>query len=233
MLALRPVACHTAVMTSRGLLLLACAAAAGLLALGGCTADPEQPGGGATGDPGAFPRPAAAGEVVAQGTVLQKNGEEPQFCLGGVADSYPPQCSGPPVLGWDWSVAPQADSASGVTWGRYALTGTWDATAFTVTQPAIPLSLYDALAQFDPRSDAANAGASDEATLMRLQDELNAADYNPGTFSDWSEAPVLSSWTENGYLWVSVIYDDGSVQEFFDQQFGEGIVAVQSALRDI
>jgi hypothetical protein len=217
-------------MRTSGHILLACATA-GLVALGGCAGSSE-PGGDTTSTPGSFPRPAAAGEVLAQGTVLQKDGEDPQLCLGAVAQSYPPQCGGPPILGWDWSAAEQSESAAGVTWGSYAVTGTWDATAFTVTQPPVPLSLYDPLAQVDPRLDEENAGPSDEETLRRFQDDLNAADYNPGTFSDWSEAPILSSWTGNGYLWVSVIYDDGSVQSFFDEQFGAGVVAVQSALRD-
>ncbi|WP_181397092.1 hypothetical protein [Cryobacterium arcticum] len=43
---------------------------------------------------------------------------------------------------------------------------------------------------------------------------------------------VLTDWPQNGYLWVTVIYDDGTIQDFFDQQWGEGVVAVQSALRD-
>lgn len=217
-------------MRTRGLILLACATA-GLVALGGC-AGSATPGGRATTPPGEFPRPAAAGEVLAQGTVLQRDGEDPQLCLGAVADSYPPLCGGPPILGWDWAAVEQSESASGVTWGSYAVTGTWDATAFTVTQPPVPLSLYDPLAQLDARLDPANPGPSDESTLLRVQEELHAAHYNPATFSDWSEAPILSDGPENGYLWVSVIYDDGSVQRFFDEQFGEGVVAVRSALRD-
>jgi len=101
-----------------------------------------------------------------------------------------------------------------------------------VTQPPVPLSLHDPLAQIDPRLDEATHGPSDESTLLRLQDELNAADYTPATASDWSEMPILSNWTQNGYLWVSVIYDDGSIQRFFDEQFGDGVVAVQPALQD-
>jgi hypothetical protein len=215
-------------MRSRGLLQLACAA--GLLALTGCAGSAPAGSGPATA-PGEFPRPAATGEVLAQGTVLQRDGEAPVLCLGAVAESYPPRCGGPPILGWDWASVEQAESAAGVTWGTYAITGTWDAAAFTVTRPPIPLSLYDPLAQIDPRTDEANPGPSDEGTLLRLQDDLNAAAYNPSTFTDWSEEPILASWTGNGYLWVSVIYDDGSVQEFFDDRFGDGVVAVQSALR--
>ncbi|MET0956152.1 MAG: hypothetical protein ABWY68_09390 [Cryobacterium sp.] len=222
-------------MGTRGLLALA-AVAAGVIALSGCagvtifgigspsSADPV--------DPGPFPRPAAAGEVLAQATVLQKDGESPQLCLGGVAESYPPQCGGPPIVGWDWAAVEQSETASGVTWGSYAITGTWDAKEFTVTGTPVPLSLYDPLAVLDPRLDEANAGRSDEATLQRYQDELHAADYNPAVASDWSDVVVLTDWPQNGYLWVTVIYDDGTIQDFFDQQWGEGIVAVQSALRD-
>ena len=198
------------------------------VALSGC-AGSAAPARGATTPPGEFPRPAAAGEVLAQATVLQNDGEAPKLCLGGVAESYPPLCSGPPIVGWDWASVDHAESASGVTWGDYAVTGTWDAAAFTVTRPPIPLSLYDGAAQVAPW-DEADAGPSDEGSLLRLQEDLHAADYSPSTFSDWSEAPVLSDWAGNGYLWVSVIYDDGSVQRFFDDQFGAGLVAVRSAL---
>ena len=217
-------------MGTRGLLALA-VVAAGVLALSGC-AGTAAPAGGVPATPGSFPRPAAAGEVLAQATVLQKDGEAPQLCLGGVAESHPPQCGGPPIVGWDWAAVEQSETASGVTWGSYAITGTWDASEFTVTGTPVPLSLYDPLAVFDPRLDEANAGRSDEATLQHYQDELHAADYNPAVASDWSDVVVLADGPQNGYLWVTVIYDDGTIQDFFDQQWGEGIVAVQSALRD-
>jgi hypothetical protein len=223
--------CHTAVMRTRALLPIA-GVVAGLLALSGC-AGSAAPGAASTAAPGEFPGPAAVGEVLAQATVLQKNGEDPQLCLGGVAESYPPLCGGPPILGWDWATVEQSESASGVTWGSYAITGTWDASAFTVTQAPIPLSLYDPIAQIDRRRDPANAGPSDETALLALQEQLHAADYNPAQSTDWSEAPILGDWPENGYLWVNVIYDDGSIQRFFDNQFGTDVVAVQSALQDV
>ncbi|WP_146215721.1 hypothetical protein [Cryobacterium arcticum] len=161
-------------MGTRGLLALA-VVAAGVLALSGC-AGMAAPAGGVPATPGSFPRPAAAGEVLAQATVLQNDGEAPQLCLGGVAESYPPLCGGPPIVGWDWAAVEQSETASGVTWGSYAITGTWDASEFTVTGTPVPLSLYDPLAVLDPRLDEANAGRSDEAALQRYQDELHAAD---------------------------------------------------------
>jgi hypothetical protein len=193
---------------------------AGMLALSGC-AGTQAPAGGSPAALGELPRPAAAGEVLAQGMVLQKDGQEPELCLGAIAESYPPQCGGPKVSGWDWASVEQSENASGITWGSYAVIGTWDATSFTVTQTPIPLSLYDAVAQPDPRLDPAQAGESDEATVLQAQTTLHADDYPP---------TVLGDWIENGYLWVSVIYDDGTVQKHFDETLGRGIVAVQSAL---
>jgi hypothetical protein len=28
--------------------------------------------------------------------------ETPEVCLGPVAESYPPQCNGPELVGWEW-----------------------------------------------------------------------------------------------------------------------------------
>ncbi len=86
-------------------------------------------------------RAPGSGELVGVGTVLDR-GTGPQLCLGGVAESYPPQCAGPPLLGWDWTTAPARQSANGVTWGEYAVTGTWDGTAFTLTRPPVDLPRY-------------------------------------------------------------------------------------------
>lgn len=217
-------------MRTRVLVILA-ATTAGLLALSGCADSAPGSPPGSTAAPGEFARPAATGEVLAQGTVLQKDGEDPQLCLGSVADSYPPQCGGPPILGWDWTSVEQAESASGVTWGSYAITGTWDAAAFTVTQPPVPLSLYDPIAQIDPRLDPATPGPSEESALRALQEQLHAADYYPAQYTDWSEAAILGDGQQNGYLVIDVIYDDGSIQQFFDDQWGAGVVIVRSALR--
>jgi hypothetical protein len=57
------------------------------------------------------------------------------LCLGGVQDSLPPGCSGPPIVGWDWAAAPKSEEQSGVRWGEYAVVGHWDGTRFTLTRP--------------------------------------------------------------------------------------------------
>ena len=58
----------------------------------------------------------------------------PHACLGGVADSLPPQCGdGVPLAGWDWAAAGTYETSGEVRWGVYVLTGTFDGTALTVT----------------------------------------------------------------------------------------------------
>jgi hypothetical protein len=197
-----------------------------ILLLAAC-ATPPQPGDGGDVIPDGPGEPivvAAPGEVIGQGTVLQKDGEEAQFCLGAVMESYPPQCSGPVIVGWEWPDDGMFESASGVTWGTYALTGTWNGVEFTPTQPPIPLALYDPLMHDpDPRADPANGGDNSDDLLTRVQDELSA----------WTEVTVLSSYPDNGYVWATVYYDDGTIQATLDEIYGPDVVIVQSALRDL
>ena len=197
-----------------------------VLLLAGC-ATPADPGEGGDVVPGGAGEPnpiAASGVVVGQGTVLQKEGEEPQFCLGPIMESYPPQCSGPELLGWEWPDDGMSESSKGVTWGAYAISGTWDGSVFTKGEMVIPLALYDPIRpEPDPRADPANAGSNYEALLARVQEELSA----------WTSVTVLSSYPENGYLWATVYYDDGTIQGYLDEVYGPDVVVVQSAFRDI
>ena len=114
-------------------------------------------------------------------------------------------------------MADYSETASTVIWGTYAVFGTWDGTAFTQTQPPIPLSLYSPVGSPDSRHGAENAGASDDATLQGTSDQLAAAQ-------------TLTSIAMNGYLWVSVLYDDGSIQRCVDERYGPDVVIVQPAL---
>ena len=213
---------------SRALTALGAALVGGtlVLALSGCAGSASPAADSAGGDaPPTVPTAdaAAPGEVIGQGTVLQADGEAAMLCLGPVMESYPPQCTGPEIKGWDWDAVDGAESASGVTWGTYAVQGTWDGTLFTGTHPPIMLALYDPMPVVDPFQDPANAGASTDEELTSLQEEVHDDDV----------VEVLSSWPENGYLFVHVIYDDGSVQAYFDERYGEDVVQVRSALRDL
>lgn len=198
--------------------------AAGAL-LAGCAGGPANPGspGSGTGDADA-PNGiiVAHAKVVGQGLVIQTGDAPPQFCLGPVMESYPPQCSGPELIGWDWDAVDGDETSGDVTFGSYAIWGTWDGTALTATE-SIMLALYDPMPFVDPLLDPENAGDSSEADLTRIQDELTAS----------APFPILSAAQTNGYLFVDVVYDDGSIQTWVDQQYLPDTVVIRSALHDV
>ncbi|WP_156222852.1 hypothetical protein [Pseudactinotalea suaedae] len=114
----------------RGLL----SGAAVLAVVAGCAGAP----GGASGGEA----PAGGGDDVTYATfttILQASADvPPELCLGGVMESYPPQCGGLELIGLDWEDVADAETASGVTWGTGWLVGTYDGGAgtFTLTEPA-------------------------------------------------------------------------------------------------
>jgi hypothetical protein len=109
---------------------LARAATSILLFLLGACGDPRS----YPGDPRSEPGPA---RYEADGTVLEAPDHGAELCLGGVADSYPPQCSGLPIADWDWTKVKGEESASGTTWGMFHLMGTFDGGAFTVLEVGV------------------------------------------------------------------------------------------------
>lgn len=200
---------------------------AGVLLLGAC-AGPAGPAGPASdGDQPrdtaatAPPTPASPGAVTVVTTVLQEGDGPPELCLGGLAESYPPQGGGPEVAGWDWDAVEGEESAQGTTWGTYTVEGTWDGETFHLTEtspaPAEPPASPD-----DPRLAPDNAGAAGAGSAA---DELHDEVYG--------DLDALAGWVENGYVWVTVVYDDGSIQRYADDTYGADTVVVLSALHDV
>ncbi len=70
----------------------------------------------------------------ATATVIDDGERGPVLCVGGVADSLPPQCSGVPLVGWDWNAVAGEESASGQRWGDYRVVGTYDGERFAVSE---------------------------------------------------------------------------------------------------
>jgi hypothetical protein len=200
---------------------------AGVLLLSACagSADPGSGGNQPDDAPAATapPTPSAPGPVSAVATVLQDGDGPPELCLGGVAESLPPQCGGPEIAGWDWGTV-EADAAQGTTWGEYVVEGTWDGETFHLTKAATAPDEWPAHPD-DPRLDPDNAGAigpdTPESETQELQNEV------------FDDLDGLTGWIENGYVWVTVVYDDGSIQRYADARYGADTVVVQSALRDI
>ena len=265
-----------------------------LAPLAACSTEAETKGvdPSGAGDPAAAapsdgaPTPVPDGEVRTRGLVMVlDDGDGPEMCLGGVAESYPPQCGGPALADFEWGDV-GFEEASGVTWGSYALTGTYDGTTFTVTD-AIPAALYDAMAE--PEQDPLAAACDDatttdpaKATPEDMDATLAAASALPTYASAWltgntisvavtgdaegAEAELRRTW--GGMLCVTtvertdadlnqvnqelqaalgdqlltsgsfapdtldaqVVFDDGSIQDWADATYGDGLVTISSAL---
>ncbi len=212
--------------TSQRRLALASASLAGLLALSAC----------ATG-PGGSPAPTSTtvasdqlletaqpglpkGRVIGMGTVIDAAGDV-QLCMAAIMESYPPQCYGVPIDSWTWDDVDGSETAGETTWGDYAVYATYDGERLTKADPPIMLALYDTVAPEDPTGGV--AGKTDEAELTTIQDEI------AGRLGE----DALSLWSERGYVWLTVAWDDGTIQDAADAEFGDDVVVVTSALREI
>lgn len=164
--------------------------------------------------------PPPAGPIIAQGTVLD-DGSEAELCLGAVSESAPPQCGGIPLADWSWEGLDEATEVSGVRWGAYAVHGTYDGDVITVTEPPVPLAAYDPAPLEDPTGGA--PGSADEATLRDVEQRIH----------DTLGKTVLASGAYDGRLWVTVVWDDGTLQDAADAEFGDDVVVVQSAIREV
>jgi hypothetical protein len=70
-------------------------------------------------------------------TVLESAEHGPQLCSV-VLTSYPPQCGGLDVVGWDWATVEGETTDGPTVWGEYHVTGTYDDGRFTLTEPPGP-----------------------------------------------------------------------------------------------
>jgi hypothetical protein len=195
-------------------------AVAALLLVAGCgtdTVDSATDGGSASKPDMPTEVPAADGPVVGLGLVLDT--DEPGFCLGPVAESYPPQCQGLPLDGWDWAEhRGDFDDAGGVRFGSFAVTGGFDGTTLRY-ESAVSGALYDPMPRPEPTSSAADEHSTTE--LETIAQELQEL---PG---------ALSTMPGDNLVVVDVIHDDGTLQEWADATYGAGLVFVHSALAPV
>ncbi len=178
-------------------------------------------------DPGSEPVPrgipAAPGQVSSRGAVtVLDDGGGPEACLGPVAESFPPQCGGPPLAGWDWKgqLPDSYQQAAGVVWGEYSVTGRWDGETLSVTG-AVPAAQAQPPVD-DPGPAPPPADPTDQATLERIVRELGRE--LPG---------AQASYVADGRAHVDVVYDDGSLQDWTDRTHGTGTVVVTPMLVDV
>ena len=105
----------------------------------GGTASPAQPTPDPTSPASSTPSPAdAEGRLIGRGTVID-DGSGPRLCFQ-VLRSYPPQCGGGVQLViWRWPDEGVERSAK-VTWGDFAVVGTYDGRRFTTAKTVEPAS---------------------------------------------------------------------------------------------
>jgi hypothetical protein len=85
----------------------------------GKATDPGRPGA----EPSALPTPAIVMDV-----------ERPELCTGPIAESWPPQCSGPAIREWRWSdFEGDFERVGDVRWGEFVIEGYLDGDEFVVT----------------------------------------------------------------------------------------------------
>ncbi len=164
--------------------------------------------------------PAAPGPVRTRTLATVMDTGRPELCVGPIAESYPPQCGGPEITNWDWAEHDgRFDQQGKIRWGSFAVTGTWDGTAFTVDE-AVPAALYDAGPEEPPKLPEPEKDLTD-AELQRLVDNLAGL---PG---------AMGGYADDGHVLVDVLYDDGSLQAWADQEYGKNVLLVTSMLVDV
>ncbi len=177
-------------------------------------------------------------ELVGRGLVMD-TGARVEFCLGPVMESWPPQCRGIPLLGWDWTKVEPDGSGNGMRWGDYRLIGRYDGRTFTVTRPPepgstapdVPLGRLPGLECPPPSGNL--AGELDPETAQQAC--LDKTFPSPEELQSVQEQAMrelhgVSGFTGVDGVHVDVLYDDGTLQLYADQRFGDGVVHVTSLL---
>jgi hypothetical protein len=143
-------------------------------------------------------------------TVLSSPDHGPQLCSA-VAESYPPQCGGPDIDGWDWSEV-EYESASGTRWGAYDVVGSFSDGVFTLTEtPADPTPP-------DPDDDFGCPEPCDPATdltareLQQIVDQIVAD--RPDVQTVWSDPRAgtvgVTVWVAYEGLWRQLAAEHGA-----------------------
>lgn len=170
--------------------------------------------------------PAARGPVTTRYPATVMDTGSPELCLGAVAESYPPQCRGTPLVGWSWREQDGAfERAGDVRWGLFAVTGTFDGTTFTV-RSAVAAAVHDPgplPPEPTPCEDlaAADCHGPTEKRIAEIGEELTSL---PG---------MLTIVPSRFAVRADVVHDDGSLQAWADEAYGDGVVMIVSALEPL
>ncbi|MEU6857418.1 hypothetical protein AB0B28_00875 [Glycomyces sp. NPDC046736] len=197
---------------------------AALLALAGCGA------GDAGGGPDVGDAADTGEDVVYQGavTVLQDQERDAAELCGAVAESYPPQCGGLPVSGWDWD-AVDHEEASGVRWGMYVVTGTFDGKSLVLTEEPVPTAEIDMSEHPEWQYSEPELGDPAEdlsvTELQAMADEM-AAEFPAIVFSGWADE-------QHGVAIVDTVLVTPELEAFAAERYPEDTVAFSAMLNPV
>lgn len=212
----------------RNVVVIGAAAAATLLALSGCMtgsggqvpSESPSPSHTAAADPTVAPDGTIALATPHPITVLEKEsrGDGPQLCVGGVAESLPPQCSGVDLLGWSWDDhAGDFDERAGVRWGEFMVTGDYSPGDDTLRVAAVETDGPDPTPRPNLCTDDCEQPTDDLMDIARAIIREHDGVHSSGVDGA-------------GVVHVGVTYDDGSLQRSLDEEYGAGLVQVDSTL---
>jgi hypothetical protein len=188
---------------------------------GTTAADPAGDRPSSAGNPMPTQVPAAPGQVRTLNLATIMDTGTPELCVGPVAESYPPQCGGPAITNWAWDEYKQTfEQQADVRWGTYEVTGTFDGTSVTVTD-AISGALYDPMMP-TPAPTPPPGTTYPQGELDTMAEELGRD--LPG---------AQGAYAADGHVLVDVLYDDGSLQAWADEEYGANVVLVTSMLVDV
>ena len=153
-------------------------------------------------------------------TVIETPDHGPLLCLGGEKDSAPPICGDVPVIGLDWNTVSGAQTLGNITWIEQAfVTGTYDGTALTLTEPPRKATDAERVAQYPgdgpaPCPEPAGGWAA------------QGAGFAPGSaYNEYMSklSPLAASQPDFGGMWLAFIGDSST---FSLDQYPDRVIPV-------
>lgn len=145
---------------------------------------------------------SSSGRVEGSSTILQTPEGPAELCLGGVLESLPPQCSGIPLVGWDWDAVEGEERASGTTWGSFHVVGTYDGGTFTIVEAGPPVTPSSEGPDFTAPCPEPAGGWVDADPSKASRDDFNAAmhaaEAEPDSSAVWIDYVVDPVGEETG-----------------------------------